>query len=420
METGTKSRVSAKQALTDIRAGMSDARLMEKYDLSYKGLESLFNKLVKAGLLDESELRRRQSRSESTAAEASPQPATDLPKPKPRPSAPAELPDWVRAVAQDLKSGLHDNEIMRRHNLSPSRLKEVSEKLVAAGYLNQADLEERAPKKTKFCPWCGQEMPRSDAKCKACGRWTDPSAAPDGATEMPGAQPAVPGQAPVGVPVPRPPGALPAGMEADFYQEDKECPWELRDGYGLVNGYFQTAIRCLISPVSFFARLPTSGGYGDPILFGIATMIVGVLLGFLWFAIIHGGMAALILGLFSLIFGLISLLIRVAIFVVLTLFLCSGVLHLALMLFQGAKHGFEGTFRVTCYSSVAVLLNAVPYVGWVLSLYYLVLMAIGLKEVHETTYGRAIGAVLVLVGVLGVLGFLARLILVSYLESFAM
>lgn len=51
-----KTRVDAKQAIDDIRAGMSDADLMEKYSISSRGLQSLFRKLVSSGLLKQSEI----------------------------------------------------------------------------------------------------------------------------------------------------------------------------------------------------------------------------------------------------------------------------------------------------------------------------------------------------------------------------
>ena len=50
-----KKTVKAKEVLADIRDGLSDPALMEKYKLSEKGLESLLNKLVDAGVLAQAE-----------------------------------------------------------------------------------------------------------------------------------------------------------------------------------------------------------------------------------------------------------------------------------------------------------------------------------------------------------------------------
>ncbi len=51
-----KKKISAKDALADIRSGMSDANLMSKYLLSNAGLQSLFDKLVTAGYIDLAEI----------------------------------------------------------------------------------------------------------------------------------------------------------------------------------------------------------------------------------------------------------------------------------------------------------------------------------------------------------------------------
>ena len=54
-----KRAIKAKEAVADIRSGMDDAALMEKYHLSAEGLQSLFDKLVTGGFIDLSEIARR-------------------------------------------------------------------------------------------------------------------------------------------------------------------------------------------------------------------------------------------------------------------------------------------------------------------------------------------------------------------------
>ena len=51
-----KRTISAKEILTDIKAGMDDAALMQRYGLPEKNLQSVFKKLVDAGVLENSEL----------------------------------------------------------------------------------------------------------------------------------------------------------------------------------------------------------------------------------------------------------------------------------------------------------------------------------------------------------------------------
>jgi hypothetical protein len=51
-----KRRINAREALQDIRTGMTDAGLMEKYELTSQGVQSLYTKLVDHGLLTQEEL----------------------------------------------------------------------------------------------------------------------------------------------------------------------------------------------------------------------------------------------------------------------------------------------------------------------------------------------------------------------------
>ena len=51
-----KREINAKAVLRDIRNGLDDLTLMDKYKLTDRGLHSLFRKLVDAGLLTQQEI----------------------------------------------------------------------------------------------------------------------------------------------------------------------------------------------------------------------------------------------------------------------------------------------------------------------------------------------------------------------------
>jgi uncharacterized protein len=53
-------KISAKELVSDIKTEMSDQNLMSKYDLSPQGLQKLFQQLLDKGLINESELARRE------------------------------------------------------------------------------------------------------------------------------------------------------------------------------------------------------------------------------------------------------------------------------------------------------------------------------------------------------------------------
>src|SRR5208282_3884172 len=63
-----KQKISAKELMSDLQAGMTDSTIMEKYGLSAQGLQSAFTKLLNNGLLKQSQLDARASTSKRTPA----------------------------------------------------------------------------------------------------------------------------------------------------------------------------------------------------------------------------------------------------------------------------------------------------------------------------------------------------------------
>jgi hypothetical protein len=55
--------INASDVLKSLSNGMTDEQLMSQYKLSPRGLESLYTKLTKSGLISESALRRRKAAS---------------------------------------------------------------------------------------------------------------------------------------------------------------------------------------------------------------------------------------------------------------------------------------------------------------------------------------------------------------------
>jgi DNA-binding MarR family transcriptional regulator len=54
-----KLQISAKEVLDDLRSGMDDKTFMGKYKLSYRQLQDLFRKMIKAGFVSPIELAER-------------------------------------------------------------------------------------------------------------------------------------------------------------------------------------------------------------------------------------------------------------------------------------------------------------------------------------------------------------------------
>jgi len=65
-----KLQISAKEVLEDLRSGMDDDTFMVKYKLSYRQLQGLFRKMIKAGFVTPIELADRLCVTSSQVTEA--------------------------------------------------------------------------------------------------------------------------------------------------------------------------------------------------------------------------------------------------------------------------------------------------------------------------------------------------------------
>jgi hypothetical protein len=99
----------------------------------------------------------------------------------------------ARVIAEEVRKGLHDNEIMRNHELSPAQLGKVYEKLLAANLIDESHLDGRPfwrtaqsstdpPRPTEghppvsgvqsiapgTCPRCGTPYMRRVDECPHC------------------------------------------------------------------------------------------------------------------------------------------------------------------------------------------------------------------------------------------------------------
>lgn len=110
--------IKAGEVLRDIRGGMNDLAIMEKYRLSQKGLEDLHRQLAAAGLLDQSDTTQScATKRKINAAE----------------------------ITTDIRSGMSDEQLMEKYQLSHFALQNVFEQLVAAGMCLRTDFEGRKP-----------------------------------------------------------------------------------------------------------------------------------------------------------------------------------------------------------------------------------------------------------------------------------
>jgi hypothetical protein len=150
---------------------------------------------------------------------------------------------------------------------------------------------------------------------------------------------------------------------------------------------FINAVRGVVTaPVGFFRSIRREGDFVNPLIFAIICYEVSAIL---------GGIIALAFG--SRGFGgFLASIIFAPIGAAIGLFIGAGILHLLVMLIVGSRNsGFEGTFRVGAYSSVTSLVSWIPIIGLIASLYGIYLAIIGIREVHNTTTGKAAIVVLI-------------------------
>ncbi|OGW54250.1 MAG: hypothetical protein A2Z46_02115 [Nitrospirae bacterium RBG_19FT_COMBO_55_12] len=218
-----------------------------------------------------------------------------------------------------------------------------------------------------FCPHCGKEIADSHEFCQYCG---------DGV---------------------RVEGSAPGAGERE------KTPWEDRAAQGAFKGLLKTVKGALFSPVEFFKKMAVTGGFLDPILYGLIVVMVGVIFSYLWQILFQGSIQNYLpaemkkmpwFNIFPTL-GLAVLAVLMPFMIILGLFIWSGILHVFLMMVKGTKNGFEATFRVVSYSYSPNILNVIPFCGGVIAwVWSIVLAVIGLKEAHETSGGKAAFAVL--------------------------
>jgi len=187
-------------------------------------------------------------------------------------------------------------------------------------------------------------------------------------------------------------------------------PWERRQEIGFVTALVETTKEVLTGPSDFFRRMPVAGGIGSPLLYAVVIGYLGLLLSVVYsavFLLVRGAVGTAALGPLSdrpelaafvaalqgwggiigqAVFGPIGIVIHV--------FIWTAIIHLMLLLLDGAGQGFEATFRVLAFSHAASVLAILPFCGQPIAvLWSFVLWIIGLAEAQRIPAWKAAAAV---------------------------
>ena len=96
------------------------------------------------------------------------------------------------------------------------------------------------------------------------------------------------------------------------------------------------------------------------------------------------------------------------------LFISGSWAHLFVRAFGGRK-GYANTIKAFAYGyTPAFLFGWLPFVGMLFSIWALILSIIGIRQLHEISTGRAVGAVLLSIVALVVIGVLIGLFVVLF------
>ncbi len=199
-----------------------------------------------------------------------------------------------------------------------------------------------------------------------------------------------------------PPGAPLVGTES-ITIEGNEPAWERREELGFFPALVETTKQVLLQPSETFSGMKHTGGLGNPLLYyGLLGIFAG-LINILYQWLIELGMgssagalyaeegidpaaSALGTGL-----GLGMMAVLLPLFIILGIFISSGISHLLLMLFGAEPRGFETTFRVTAYGyGGASVLQLIPVCGSLIcSVWGIVIVIIGFARAHDTSIGKS-------------------------------
>jgi hypothetical protein len=164
-----------------------------------------------------------------------------------------------------------------------------------------------------------------------------------------------------------------------------------------LRSFASTAARVLFRPRSFYARLDPEGSFLTALAFASGYVGVYAALSTISSALVEVELHGASLALPNVVGATLANIGASVLAVWVLLPLAALVYHLFVRLLIGASNrGYRATFRVLAYAGAADLVGWVPFVGLLLAAVWAVYLAtVGLRELHATTTGRALAALVV-------------------------
>jgi hypothetical protein len=149
--------------------------------------------------------------------------------------------------------------------------------------------------------------------------------------------------------------------------------------------YIKTWKEVILRPSDFYRRMPTTGGYADPLTFATISFIINTLL----FALVRPSMLTLVgMQVPRLTHFLFSTVIILFIANIVSLFILALIFNL-LYKALGGIGSYEGTVRFISYSSAPTVLSWIPILGLITVIYELYLYIVGGMIVHNVSMKKS-------------------------------
>ncbi len=163
-----------------------------------------------------------------------------------------------------------------------------------------------------------------------------------------------------------------------------------------VQSFVGTVREMVTRPVGFFRGIARRGDFANPLIFALVCAVISAAIGG-FLGILYATVGLGDTGAGEAIGALVASMFFTPIIFAIALFVGAGILHLLVALIvKPVNSGFEATFRVVSYANVTELVTWVPVLGpLVAAVASVVLAIIGVREVHETTTGKAALVVLI-------------------------
>jgi hypothetical protein len=244
------------------------------------------------------------------------------------------------------------------------------------------------------CPQCGYVQKQTD-ECIKCGIIISKFLKYQGEVKPPGVEAPPPGT--VGAPAEGPQAQRIIGTPME--EQEGYSSWEDMANLGFFTAFFRTIKEVLFSPIGFFRAMPVDKNIHYSLLYGIIMGFFVALSGLLWQFAFSGlmgggegmqGMEALFTPFLLIIYAFFLPFV-----ITFSLFMYTGMLHTMLIVVGGNRRGLDATFRVVAYTQSAQVFSLIPVLGVFIYLVYTpILLAIGFKESHQISTGKAVFAVL--------------------------